>query len=97
MRHCCIKAKGTVAVQLSGAIDPSGTFENYNKPGILRLAAGPPGGRLEEIGWADHSMQQCPQNSEADLQRLCVKGTRRPVRYPATDVIKGILTIERLE
>jgi hypothetical protein len=33
-RHCCIKAKGVLAVPQSGDAGPSGTLENRNKPGI---------------------------------------------------------------
>ncbi len=32
--HCCIKAKGVLAVPQSGDAGPSGTLENRNKPGI---------------------------------------------------------------
>jgi hypothetical protein len=33
-RHCCIKAKGVLAVPQSGDAGPSDTLENRNKPGI---------------------------------------------------------------
>jgi hypothetical protein len=33
-RHCCIKAKGVLAVPQSGDAGPSDTLENHNKPGI---------------------------------------------------------------
>lgn len=33
-RHCCIKAKGVLAVPQSGDAGPSGTLGNRNKPGI---------------------------------------------------------------
>jgi hypothetical protein len=33
-RHCCIKAKGVLAVPQSGVAGPSDTLENHNKPGI---------------------------------------------------------------
>ena len=32
--HCCIKAKGVLAVPQSGDAGPSDTLENRNKPGI---------------------------------------------------------------
>jgi hypothetical protein len=33
-RHCCIKAKGVLAVPQSGDAGPSDTLENRSKPGI---------------------------------------------------------------
>jgi DNA-binding Xre family transcriptional regulator len=32
--HCCIKAKGVLAMQQSGEAGPSGTLENRDKPDI---------------------------------------------------------------
>jgi hypothetical protein len=33
-RHCCIEAKGVLAMDQSSEADPSGTLQNCNKLGI---------------------------------------------------------------
>jgi hypothetical protein len=59
IRHCCIKAKGVLAMPHSGEAGPSDTLENRNKPGILRPAAWLQGEQVDQLGWADRLMQQC--------------------------------------
>jgi hypothetical protein len=38
--HCCIKAKGVLAVHQSSESGPSNTLENRNKPGIQSMLRG---------------------------------------------------------
>ena len=39
-RHCCIKAKGVLAMAQSSKAGSTGPVENHNKPGIRGLLRG---------------------------------------------------------
>ncbi len=67
-RHCCIKAKGALALHRSNEADPSDALKNHNKPDIRRPATWLLGEQTDQLGWTDRSMQQCPQPTRRHRQ-----------------------------
>jgi hypothetical protein len=59
-RHCCIEAKGDLAMHRSNEADPLSALENRNKPGIRRPATWLLRGQVDQLGRTERSMQQCP-------------------------------------
>src|SRR5947209_3578791 len=67
--HCCIEAKGVLAMTQRGKAGSSDALENHHKPGIWSPAAWFLGGQVDQLWCADRLMQQCRPDLGEDGRR----------------------------